>query len=152
MKTIRVREAKSRDLGLFRKLQAEFSEDPDNANTLVKYEEDTHEFFDELFNMYVESDNGFVLFVGEWGMIVAGALRTEAKFQMGDVAAVWFAYVSKEGRDQGIEEALFEEMIKRIQEQGYNGITFGTPAVGAWTEVAEKHGLNPFMLSYAREF
>jgi ribosomal protein S18 acetylase RimI-like enzyme len=152
MKTIRVREAKARDLGLFRKLQAEFSDDPDNANTLVKYEEETHEFFDSLFNMYVESDNGFVLFVGEWGMIVVGALRGEAKFQMGSVANVWFAYVSEEGRDAGIEEALFKEALSRVKDQGYNGITFGTPTVGQWTEVAESHGLSPFMLNYSREF
>jgi len=152
MKKIRVREAKPRDLGLFRKLQAEFSADPDNEGTLVKYEPETYEFFDGLFNLYVEDDSGFILFVGEWGMIVAGALRAEAKFKMGDVANIWFAFVSTEGRDSGIEEALFEETMKRLQEQGYNGVTFGTPTVGKWTEVAENFGFNPFMLTFSKEF
>lgn len=152
MKQIRVREARERDLGLFRKLQAEFAEDPENEGTLVKYEEENCEFFDALFNMYVDSSHGFVLFVAEWGMIVVGALRSEAKFKMGDIANVWFAYVSQAGQKNGIEEALFEAAIEKVKEQGYNGITFGTPSVGKWVEVAESHGLTPFMLNLGREF
>lgn len=148
MKTIRVREAKPRDLGLFRKLQGEFFDDPENSGAVAQ---NNSEFFDTLFHTLVESDDGFILFVAEKGMIVVGPVHTDAKLRFNKLGNIWTAVVSADSRDLGIEMALFVEAKKLAMDKGYDGLSFASPSVGTWSEVAEDSGFEPLMIHYLLE-
>lgn len=144
---IRIRDAKDRDLGLFRKLLDEFLTDPDNENFLVEADSDETKFyFDEMFKTSVDLDDSFVIFVADKACLAACSLRAGVKFKQGFVATIWMAHVSKDVRDEGIEEALFKEAKKRLNSLGFDAITFASPSVGKWVETAEEIGFEPFML------
>ena len=143
---IRVRDAKPRDLGLFRKLLSDSFSDEENAGLLVESSEETMVFFDELFKSAI-----FVLFVADKGMLMVNETQSPATFKMGKLASIMSAYVTPDARDEGIENALFLEAKKRVTDLGYNGLIFATPSVGTWQETAENFGLEPFMLHMSTE-
>ena len=145
---MRVRDAKARDIGLFRKLQAEYFADPENEGLLVEPDERSAEFFDALFNTCVEEDEGIALFVSDTGMLVASPLVTPTSLKPGRTANIWFAHVSEKARDTGVEEALFAEVKKRLTELRFDAVMFSTPSVGKWVAVAEEEGFEPFSLQH----
>ena len=140
LKKIRVREAKLRDIGLFKKLwQAGIDEFTSGKGTTA--------FFEELFNKYVETDNGFVLLVADKGVLVAG--ETDAQFESaGTIAQIWGVYVSKDFRDQGIELAMINEAKLKFKALGYSIVALATFSAQEITEVIIEAGFKPLMVHH----
>lgn len=148
---IRVREGKLSDKGLFRKLQKQYLNDPENEGVLLADTAESETFCDSMFTVAVESEGGFVLFVADKGVVVVTEMTTPGTFKMGKMALIWLAYVSLDGRDQGIEEALFKATVELTKALGYDGVTFSAPSVGKWVEVAEENEFSPFMLHQVKD-
>jgi ribosomal protein S18 acetylase RimI-like enzyme len=138
---IRVRDAKPRDLGLFRKLLSDSFSDKENEGLLVIGDEKTIAFFDELFKSAIA-----VFFVADKGMLMLSENLSPASFKVGKLASVMASYVTPDARDQGIEEALLGAAVDRSKELDFGGITFSTPSVGKWQSVSEDLEFEPFML------
>ncbi len=140
LKKIRVREAKPRDLGLFRKLWQECIDES-------TYGPGTMPIFEELFNACVEADNGFVLLVADKGILIAG--EAEAQFESASPAAqIWGIYVAKGARDKGVASAMLEEAKLRFKTLGHSAAAIALSPNQEVVAAVEKAGFKPFMTQY----
>jgi ribosomal protein S18 acetylase RimI-like enzyme len=151
LKNIRVREAKPRDVGLFKKLWGEYLNDPENANLLVAWDETSQAAFERVFNNIVENEEGFVFFVADKALMLVSYWEESVSFKAGKIAQILGAYVRPDARDRGIEQALLNAAKDRLESEGFGAMTIAAPSVGTWVEVAEELEFKPFMLHQVLE-
>jgi ribosomal protein S18 acetylase RimI-like enzyme len=123
LKKPRVREAKPRDIGLFRKLWKLYLEDQVEQGGVILPTEDNLEVYVNIFKMYVDEDipedaqtDGVVLFIGEVAMIMWGDSDSVVETTMGKTAYAWGVYVMPDHRGQGLSDMLHREAIKKLVE------------------------------------
>jgi hypothetical protein len=122
MKKIRVRAAKERDIGLFRKLWKELLDQNVNNGSIISSDKKSLELFEFLFNSYVEQTlEGTVLFVGEKGILMWGEPASTIQYSKGKVVAAWGHYVSPDDTE-GVEEALLTRAEAWAKEKGFSGV------------------------------
>lgn len=130
LKKIRVREAKPRDIGLFKKLWKDFLVEQQSLGSIVKGDSDrTNEVYSNVFNMYVGEEpsyQGVVLFIGEIAVVMAGDNGIDAEFTIGTRPAnVFGVYVAPDHRGKGLATKLYEEAFKRLKTMGFDAV-YGT--------------------------
>jgi ribosomal protein S18 acetylase RimI-like enzyme len=145
MKNIRVRDAKVRDIGLFRSLWSRcINELKDKDKFPSSSVKDSMEFFENLFNLYTESSDGFVLFVADKGVLVAGKAEAEK-----DTAQIFGVYVAPNDKSQEISKALLGEAKSRLEENKYSVVTLAIlPFSDEVTLAANELGFKPFIEHY----
>ncbi len=118
LKKIRVREAKFRDLGLFKKLWAGLLEQQEKEGSHIVANEQSLCLYEGLFRAYVEQGmEGFVLFVADKGVLMWG--ETNAPLDYGGKAAmVWGCYVVP-GAPVEIANALSLRAMERAKEHEF---------------------------------
>lgn len=121
-KKIRVREAKSRDIGLFRKLWTAFLTENEKNGAIVRASEKNVAVYERLFNLYVEGKAaGVVLFVADHSVLMWGdggsPFEATAK-----VAQAWGTYVKEDKRKTGIAKAMRTEALKKLHALGFEKI------------------------------
>ena len=124
VKNIRVRKARSRDLGLFTKLWTAYLISVYEKGSGVPPSKDNLEFFRIMFNLYVSGEEkGVVLFVGEVGVMLLGTAGiSPIKTDYDPVAQGWGMYVEPDYQGQGICTALYTEGFKKLKEMGFKTI------------------------------
>jgi len=122
LKKVRIREAKERDLGLFRKLWKAFLTEQRERGAAMLPNDHNMEMFDGLFNLYVveKSFKGFILFVGEQAVLMAGNPGNIFETSLGEVAYGWGAYVAPEYRGKKIGKELYAAAKEKIMEMGFD--------------------------------
>lgn len=81
LKHIRVREAKARDIGLFKKLWLELLEEQAGKGSIIRPTEKTLTFYEALFDAYVSGRfDGIVLFVADSGVLMWGDSGSPIEF------------------------------------------------------------------------
>jgi GNAT superfamily N-acetyltransferase len=139
LKKVRVREAKERDLGLFRKLWKAFLTEQRGRGAAMLPSSHNMEIFDALFNLYVveKSFKGFILFVGEQAILMAGNPVSEFESSLGEVCYGWGAYVAPEYRGKKIGKELYSVAREKILEMGFDHFC----ATHLLVDVASRHVL-----------
>jgi GNAT superfamily N-acetyltransferase len=153
VKKIRVRVAKERDLGLFRKLWREFLVEHYEVGSKVLVDENMP-LFEQIFNMYVSGEEkGVVLFVGEcavamWGTPGEMSIRTE----LDPIATGWGIYVQPDQRGEDISTKFLEVARDKLKELGFKVITDSALIDEKYvTANAEKFGYKLFQRTYIYE-
>lgn len=124
VKKIRVREAKARDLGLFRKLWAEFLQDQAGKGAKVADSARSLRFFEKLFDIYAAGAfEGTVLLVADKGILMWGDAGSPVEYKDGKTAMAWGSYVVPVENEAAIYEALETKAIEVLLEQGFKGVT-----------------------------
>ena len=125
LKRLRVREAQSRDIGLFRKLWTELLNAQRGQGSVTQASEKTMVLYEALFNTYVENHlEGVVLFVADKGVLMWGE-NTSIEYDDKTLIA-WGDFGSAV---EGVKEALIERAEEWAIEHEYKGIlrqSFGT--------------------------
>lgn len=120
LKNIRVREAKDRDIGLFKKLWLELLVDQEKAGSVVRADEQTLSFYETLFNAYLNHNlPGTVLFVADKAVLMWGDSGSPLSYPEKTVTA-WGHYVVPESNPR-IEEKLILTATEWAREQGFGG-------------------------------
>ena len=124
MKNIRVRKARSRDLGIFIKLWKSYLNEAYEHGSGVPPSEENIEFFRTIFNLYVNgTEKGVVLFVGEGAVLLLGtAGASPIKTDHDPVAQGWGMYVAPELRGNKVSQVLYEEGFKQLKEMGFKTV------------------------------
>ena len=129
-KKIRIREAKPRDTGLFRKLWKAYLESNEKAGSAVCPTDKNIIGPEGLFARYVKDPSvegwvspldGVVLFVADYAIFMAGQAGTNIDYNCGKVANLWGVYVQP-GKDVG--DQLVAEGLKRLKEKGFDTVLF----------------------------
>lgn len=141
LKKIRVREAKARDIGLFKKLWQDGIEESDSGKGSTV-------FFEELFDQYVESGEGFILLVADKGVLIAGEAKTQFE-AVGTIAQIWGIYVSKDFRGQGIELAMLNEAKSKLKSQGHATVALAIRPDQEIVEAVGEAGFRQLMSYYS---
>jgi len=91
LKRIRVRKARSEDIGLFRRLWKALMEEQYKAGSLVLPSDENLKVAEALFKAYVEEDlEGVVLFVSNVGILMYGDMASPYQLSVGDKVAYGF--------------------------------------------------------------
>jgi GNAT superfamily N-acetyltransferase len=121
LKNIRVREAKARDRGLFRKLWKKFMEEQAGKGELILPNEKNLDFYTSLFNLYVSGEvQGTVLFVADQAVSMWGDQVSYLDQKPGRGASCWGMYVEPENRRRGISNAFHEKAKEILAAQGFD--------------------------------
>ena len=129
LKKIRVREAKPRDIGLFKKLWREFLIEQQQMGSVVVGDSDRNlEIFTNIFRMYVDPDvpedakyDGIVLFISEVAVMMAGDPGTNIEMSIAHKPAnVWGLYVVPDQRGKALGLKLYQDGFKRLKEMGFD--------------------------------
>jgi len=124
VKKIRVREAKARDVGLFRKLWADFLQDQAGKGAKVADSARSLKFFEKLFEIYVMGAyEGTVLLVADKGILMWGDAGSPIEYKDGKTAMGWGEYVVPVENEAEIRDALETKAIEILREQGFKGVT-----------------------------
>lgn len=124
-KKIRIREAKARDLGLFRKLWKAHLELNEKNGSVVCPTDKNLATLETLFEHYVGGGmQGVVLFIADYAVFMAGD-GPAADFNCGKTAHLWGCYVEP-GKEVG--EQLVNEGLKRLKDKGFNTAVFNAVA------------------------
>ena len=134
MKRIRVREAKPRDIGLFKKLWIKLLADQNSKGSLIKANDVNLDVATNLFKMYVDSEisgefqrEGVVLFVSDVAVLMWGDMGPNFQLEIGDkIAYGWGIYIEPEHRGKGISDQLQAEAIKKLSEMGFDAMLGST--------------------------
>jgi hypothetical protein len=138
LKKIRVREAKPRDIGLFKKLWAEHLEASAKAGSIIAATEKTLDVYVKLFNMYLAGDyEGVVLFVADKGVLMYGDAGAPLEHVHGRMVTDWGHY-STSGAPEGLEDALQTHAQAWAVEHGFDGVL-----VDAYGESKHPAGFTP---------
>jgi len=123
-KKIRVREAKPRDLGLFRKLWVEFLKEQSEKGSFILNTEHNLRVYEAVFNLYTEKTiPGTVLFIAEDAVLMWGqAGKDELETDLGVIAQGWGTYIKADSRGKGYSKAIRAEGQKRLKELGFDTI------------------------------
>jgi ribosomal protein S18 acetylase RimI-like enzyme len=130
LKHIRVREAKPRDIGLFKKLWSAYLKEQSELGNLVEASDFNLEVYANIFKMYIDPNHeapldGAVLFVADKGVIMWGSPGASLETKLGVLAQGWGQYVTPDARQSGIATAMVAEMIKKLRERGFDTLMGG---------------------------
>ena len=130
MKKIRVRSARPRDLGLFKKLWMEHLKEQSELGNLVEASDFNLEVYSNIFKMYVDPDSemkldGVVLFVADKAVSMWGSPGDVLETKLGVIAQGWGHYVTPDDRRAGIATAMMTEMFKKLREKGFDTVMGG---------------------------
>ena len=121
IKNPRVRVAKPRDVGLFRKLWKLFLEEQKEMGGVILPNEQNLEIFTNLFKIYTDPDpeeeaklDGVVLFIGEVAVMMWGDPDVPIETTLGKTAYAYGIYVLPDNRQQGLSNLLHEEPYKIV--------------------------------------
>lgn len=124
VKRIRVREAKARDVGLFRKLWAEFLTDQAEKGAKVAGTDRSLKFFEKLFDIYVAGAfEGTALLVADKGILMWGDAGSPIEYKDGKTAMAWGSFVAPVENRAEIYEALEGRALEILREKGFKGVT-----------------------------
>lgn len=126
MKKIRVRKAKERDLGLFRKLWKPYMEEENGGGNPVQGSDRNVAFYEQLFKKYTSGEwPGCCLFVGEDGVLLwgyGGQRPLDLDWDAARLAHGWGVYVRPESRKNGISRALYEAGREEMRQLGFERV------------------------------
>lgn len=122
LKNIRVRVAKIRDIGLFRKLWMQLLEKQSKEGSIVVANKKSLDFYENLFNLYVEKQfDGIVLFVADRGILMWGDNASPLDFGR-KLVTNWGVYADSSEQKEDISTALLEYAEKWAKENNFTGI------------------------------
>lgn len=119
---IRVREAKQRDKGLFRKLWKSYLKDQHKKGSDILPTAANLDKFELIFEKYVSGEfEGIVLFVADdavlmWGSQGEPAFETNYK----KPATAWGTYVGEKLRGKGVSKELRKIAAQKLREKGFD--------------------------------
>lgn len=120
---IRVRDAKPRDIGLFKKLWLDNLKENEKAGSIVATTEKNLAMIEATYNLYTSGElDGFALFVGDYGVLLAGATGAAVEHNCGKTAMLWGMFVREDKRKGGVATALVEEAKKRLKVTGFDSV------------------------------
>ena len=126
LKKIRVREAKPRDVGLFKKLWGEFLIEQEKLGSMIKGSEKNLDIYTSVFSKYVDPESGYegvAMFIGEVAVVMAGDNGTNAELTIGrKPAAVFGVYVAPDQRGKNLGAKLYEECFKKLKDMGFDAV------------------------------
>jgi GNAT superfamily N-acetyltransferase len=124
VKTLRIRAAKERDIGLFIKLWKSYIVNEYAQGSGVPASEENMEVYRDIFNLYVSGEEkGVVLFVGECAVFMFGTAGTSRiQSERDPIANGWGVYVEPDHQGQGIAEALYKAAHKELKEMGFKTV------------------------------
>lgn len=121
LKRIRVREAKIKDIGLFRKLWLRLLEEQSKRGSLIKISQKTINFYENLFNLYIDKQyKGIVLFVADRGILMAGDYDHPLDCNVKPIMN-WGCYAESE-QEEDIKQALWDYFTSWAKENKFTGI------------------------------
>lgn len=121
LKHIRVREAKIRDIGLLKKLWTKLLEKQKEEGSIIKVNEKTLNFYENLFNVYVTGEHeGLVIFVADKGVLMWGDPGSPLDLP-GKLIMAWGVYIEPEFEEL-IKKPLFEYALNWLKEHKFTGI------------------------------
>jgi GNAT superfamily N-acetyltransferase len=127
MSKVRVRKAKPRDLGLFRKLWQKFMEDNYELGHLVLPSKQNLDVACIYFDKYVSGEaEGIVLFVANDAVLMWGDDLSPIETRLEKPAQGWGVYVAPQRRRQGVSMIMREEGKKMLIEMGFTHVTGST--------------------------
>jgi len=122
LKKIRVREAKIRDKGLFRKLWMELLQKQEKEGSIIKPSAQTMEVYDLLFEAYLEGKfEGIVLFVADRGVLMCGDAASPFDYHAGRMLTFWGVFTTSD-EDKSIQSALMNHVVSWAKEHSFDGI------------------------------
>jgi hypothetical protein len=135
LKKIRVREAKARDIGLFKKLWLELLEKQHSEGSVVLAGDQTLAFYEALYTAYIDGRfEGVIFFVADKGVLMWGDSGSPLQYP-GKTVTAW----GHMAHDDKINEALLEAADTWAKEKGFEGIIAQTPV-----QVPPSDGFTPF--------
>jgi GNAT superfamily N-acetyltransferase len=130
MKKIRVREAKPRDRGLFKKLWKLYLEEEHERGGVVLPTDENVEVAATLFDRYLGEDfDGVVLFVADKAVLMYGDAGMFYKTSLGKVATPWGIYVDPEVRNLSVATELTKAAVEKLTALGFDHL-FGDVLLG----------------------
>jgi len=146
LKRIRVREAKARDIGLFKKLVMEALLEQEKEGSIMRAGDRTLDVSEKLFHMYLDEDlEGVILFVADRGVLLWGDAASLMDSSLGKVITAWVTYVVPDS-PEGVREALHQHAEEWAKERGFEGIL-----VNSFRESAPLEGYEPVVTVLHRE-
>ena len=126
LKNIRVRKAKSLDVGLFKVLWMKLLEEQAAKGSLIKANDHNLAVAVQMFEAYVEEDvEGVVLFVSNVACLMHGDMVTPYELSVGKKVAYGFGqYVAPEHRGRGVLDLMMAESFKQLRLMGFD-VMFG---------------------------
>jgi len=120
---IRVRDAKPRDIGLFKKLWRSNLEENEKAGSIVASTEKNLASVEATYNFYISGElEGFAFFVGDYGVLLVGTTGAAAEYNCGKTAMLWGMFIREDKRKGGVATALIEEAKKRLKAAGFDSV------------------------------
>ena len=120
IKNVRVREARDRDIGLFRKLWLSLLTAEAEKGSIIAPEESI-ELYETLFNAYVSGTfEGTVLFVADKAVLMWGTTALALRHTPGRLLTAWGMHVEPEA-PEGVSKALSEAAETWAKEHGFDG-------------------------------
>lgn len=121
LKRIRVRKAKIRDIGLFKKLWIKLLDKQSLEGSIVLSNEKTMDFYEKLFNAYVEGIlEGIVLFVADKGVLMWGDSASLRDYP-GKFIVDWGVYINSDVGEE-VYSALWDHAFEWSKEHKFEGI------------------------------
>jgi len=118
---IRVREAKPRDRGLFKKLWKSYLEEERETGGIMLPTEANIETSAVMFDNYVDGTyEGVVLFVADKAVLMYGDPGMVFETTLGKVAWGWGIYVHPDFREKGIAKELTKAAVDKLISLGFN--------------------------------
>ena len=123
----RVRTAKARDKGLFRKLWMKFLEDNAAAGYPMTASKQNLDAYTNVFERYVNNElEGIVLFIAQNAVVMAGADGSPIEHVYEKPAQGWGIYVDPDRREDGLGSILIAEVVKRLKSLGFSHLIGST--------------------------
>ena len=120
---IRVRDAKPRDIGLFKKLWRANLEENEALGSIVASTEKNLATVEATYNLYTSGElDGFAFFVGDYGVLLVGATGAAVEHNCGKTAMLWGMFVREDKRKGGVATALVTEAKKRLKAAGFDTV------------------------------
>lgn len=153
LKKIRVRDAKSRDVGLFRKLWAKYLKEQHKHGSLIIPDDHNLNVGVNLFNLYVGKElDGSVLFVSDVAVMMWGDMGSPYHLSVGDrVAYGWGIYVEPEHRGRGIGDALHKGTVERLGAMGFEALIGNLMDGDEHAETSLRRGVAPLEVKWTGE-
>ena len=123
LKKIRVREAKARDIGLFKKLFAGFLEKAAKEGSPVLASEKSLSMYESLFDVYLSPDSeyeGVILFVADVGVLMCGDAGIPLDHS-GKPLTLWGIHVTADP-PEAVREALQQRAMEWAKEHEFTGV------------------------------
>jgi ribosomal protein S18 acetylase RimI-like enzyme len=143
LKKFRVRQAKPRDVGLFKSLWSRFLAEQEGLGSIIRGSERNLEIYTSVFSKYVNIDpdtekpeyEGIVLFISEIAVVMAGDNGVKADLTIGQKPAnVFGLYVAPDQRGKNLGAKLYEECFKKLKDMGFDAVFGDILNDNIWSE------------------